>query len=244
MSNPPYFITIDFESDWGGRSRECHGIELMTSIILDLFAEHNAKATFFISTEILERTGRFVKEIDAAGHEIGSHGHNHEFHYDNLDHSELFEQVSRSKKILEDLIGKPIHGFRTPYFKKNELTERVLTQAGYLYDSSSVNVSLANRYKTRQYEFNNITEIPVSSLFGRFPAGIKWMNLTRSKVTGDGPKVVYVHLFDLVSIWDMIRLYPPNVSKRVAAFYLARMGSPLETLAELIPGSKPLCDLL
>lgn len=244
MKNNPYFITVDFESDWGGRSKECHGVELMTQPVLDLLAMHNAQATFFISTETLGRTSNFVKMIEAAGHEIGSHGHEHDFHYDNLSRKNLFEQVSRSKKILEDLTGKPVLGFRTPYFKKNELTEDVLAEAGYLYDSSSVNASLANRYKTRQYEYKLIPEIAVSSLYGRLPAGIKWMNLTHSKVTGNDPKVVYVHLFDLVPIKDMIRFYPSGVSKKIAAFYLARIGSPLDTLADLIPGSRPLSDLI
>jgi len=244
MSEAPHFITIDFESDWGGRSKECYGVELMTQPVLELFAKYNAKATFFISTDTLGRTERFVKMIEAAGHEIGSHGHDHDFYYDNLGRRELFEQVSSSKKNLEDLTGKAVLGFRTPYFKKNELTEEVLVEAGYVYDSSSVRASLASRYRSRQYEYNKIPEIPVSSLFGRFPAGLKWINLSRSKVVGGDPKVVYLHLFDLLTMRDMIRLYPSSVSKKVAAFYLARMGSPIATLAKLVPGSRPLSDLI
>lgn len=244
MKKMRHFITIDFESDWGGRSKECFGIELMTQPVLELFAKFNAKATFFISTDTLRRTERFVKMIVAAGHEIGSHGHNHVYHYDNLGRKELFEQVSISKKILEDLTGKAVLGFRTPYFKKNQLTEDVLLEAGYLYDSSSVRASLVGRYSPRQYEYNKIPEIPVSSLFGRMPAGLKWMNLSRSKVVGGDPKVVYLHLFDLLSLREMIRLYPPGISKKVAAFYFARMGSPVTTLAKLIPGSRSLSYLI
>lgn len=244
MSGEPYFITVDFESDWGGRTPECCGVELMTEQVLEMLAMHHAKATFFISTGTLDRTERYVKMIAAAGHEIGSHGHDHDFNYNDLDRKALFEQVSRSKGILEDLIERQVLGFRTPYFKKSVFTEEVLVEAGYRYDSSSVNASLAKRYKARQYEYNKLPEIPVSSLFGRIPAGVKWMNLSRGKVTGTDQKVIYVHLFDLLSIRDMIRLYRPVISKRVVAFYFARLGSTLETLAGLIPGSRPLSDLL
>lgn len=244
MNDDPYFVTVDFESDWGGRTPDCHGVELMTEPVLELLAAHNAKATFFISTDTLDRTARYVKMISTAGHEIASHGHDHNFYYSDFDRKALFEQVNRSKKILEDIIGRQVIGFRTPYFKKNALTEDVLVEAGYRYDSSSVNVSLANRYKARQYEYGKLPEIPVSSLFGRIPAGVKWMNLSRQKVAGPGPKIVYVHLFDLLSIREMMRFYPSGISKRVAAFYLARMGSVYATLAGLIPGSRSLCDLL
>ncbi len=244
MSDEPYFVTVDFESDWGGRTPDCHGVELMTEPVLELLATSHSKATFFISTDTLDRTEIYVKMISTAGHEIASHGHDHDFYYNDLDRKALLEQVSRSKKILEDMTGSQVIGFRTPYFKKNALTEDVLVEAGYRYDSSSVDVSLTDRYKARQYEYDKLPEIPVSSLFGRIPAGVKWMNLSRKKVAGSGPKIIYVHLFDLLSISEMIRFYPSGISKRVAAFYFARLGSVYETLAGLIPGSRPLCDLL
>lgn len=244
MSGDPHFVTIDFESDWGGRTPDCRGVELMTEPVLELLAAHRAKATFFISTETLNRTERYVRMIAAAGHEIGSHGHDHGFYYGDLDRKAFFEQASRSKGILEDLTGNPVLGFRTPYFKKNAFTEEVLIEAGYRYDSSSVNASLAQRYKARQFEFGMLPEIPVSSLFGRIPAGVKWINLSKGRVAGSGPKIVYVHLFDLVSMRDMLHLYQPGISKKVAAFYLARLGSTFKTLARLVPGSRSLCDLL
>lgn len=244
MSGEPHFVTIDFESDWGGRTPDCRGVELMTEPVLELLAAHRAKATFFISTETLDRTERYVRMIAASGHEIGSHGHDHGFYYGDLDRKALLEQVSRSKRVLEDMTGNPVLGFRTPYFKKNAFTEEVLVEAGYSYDSSSVNASLAKRYKARQFEYGMLPEIPVSSLFGRIPAGVKWLNLSRGKVAGTGPKIVYAHLFDLVSIRDMLNLYQPGISKKIAAFYLARLGSTFTTLAGLVPGSRPLCDLL
>ena len=216
----------------------------MTEPVLEVLARHRAKATFFISTGTLDRTARWVRMISAAGHEIGSHGHDHSFYYGNLNRNALFEQASRSKTILENLTGRAVLGFRTPYFKKNAFTEDVLLEAGYRYDSSSVNAALAKRYKARQYEFGMIPEFPVSSLFGLLPAGVKWLNLGRGRPRGAPPAIIYAHLFDLVGIRDMLRLYASGISKSVAAFYLMRLGGVFETLAELLPSSRPLCDLL
>jgi peptidoglycan/xylan/chitin deacetylase (PgdA/CDA1 family) len=244
MKENKRFVTIDLESDWGGRSPECRGVELMTEPVLELLAAHNAKATFFISTETLNRTERLVRLIASAGHEIASHGHNHWFYYDNLDRKSLHEQVRRSKEILENLTGNAVLGFRTPYFKKNAFTEEVLIETGYRYDSSSVNSSFLKRYKAHQFEIGKLPEFPVSSLFGRIPAGIKWMNFFRTILAGTNPIIIYVHLFDLLSVHNTLSLYQPGISNKIAAFYLVRLGSTFKTLTGLVGGSRSLCDLI
>lgn len=69
--------TVDWESDWGGRTNETRGIRLGVPIILSLFKATHIKATFFISTEILQMEKESIKAIKEEGHEIGSHGHFH-----------------------------------------------------------------------------------------------------------------------------------------------------------------------
>lgn len=235
-------VTVDYEFDWGGRTQSVYGIEKTIDKVLEIFEQNNAKSTIFISTETVEKTKKIIKKIHLAGHEIASHGHNHNLKYDVLNKNELNFEIATSKKILEDLTGEQIIGFRTPQFRKNQFTEELLLENGYKYDSSSVNTDFLDRYKKNQHEFGYIKSFPVSTIFNRIPAGLKWINLV-----GDYPnnseeiKVIYLHLFDLLSMKDIFGLYDSKVIKlHVLMFYLARRSSLFKTLNLLSISSKSL----
>jgi len=56
-----------------------------------------------------------VKEIHKRGHEVASHGYAHKLiHHQKPE--EFREDISRSKKILEDIIGIRVLGYRAPSF--------------------------------------------------------------------------------------------------------------------------------
>jgi len=49
--------------------------------LLDLFDEHNVKATHFVLGWVAERFPDLIKEIDRRGHEVASHGYSHQLVY-------------------------------------------------------------------------------------------------------------------------------------------------------------------
>ncbi len=115
--------------------------------LLGMLAEAGRTATFFVLGEVAERLPRRVREIAAAGHEVGSHGY---LHLRAFDHSvEGFRRdLERSKKLLEDVTGEPVHGFRAPEWSLRSLGSSRLPQvaeAGFLYDSSLAPYPLAGR---------------------------------------------------------------------------------------------------
>lgn len=230
--NDSICLTIDYESDWGGRSKNTYAIEKMTDTVLSIFNEYGTKGTFFISTETSEATKQQIMSIAKEGHEIASHGHDHSIHYDTLTKEQLSYQLSTSKKILEDMTGEKVFGFRTPQFRKNKYTEEVLLENGYAYDSSSVQVSLKSRYNAMQHTTNLLPSFPVSSLYGKLPAGIKWANLFGGSLSSQQPKIVYVHLFDLLSISDTLHQFSRDIPLAVLLFYMARKGSIQLTLKD------------
>jgi len=95
-------------------------------------------ATFFILGWVAERFGGLVKEINSRGHEIASHGYGHQAIF--LQSPNVFrEDISKSKKILEDLTGCQVSGYRAPTFSITEKTLwalNIIAEAGYKYDSS------------------------------------------------------------------------------------------------------------
>jgi len=122
-------------------------VENNTRKIADLLSEHSTKATFFVLGWVAERHPDLVKDLAQQGHEIASHGYGHELVHTQT-RTQFREDVRRSKQILEDLIGRPVGGYRAPSFSITSQTEwaiSVLIEEGYRYDSS-----IYNRFRSTQ----------------------------------------------------------------------------------------------
>jgi polysaccharide deactylase family protein, PEP-CTERM locus subfamily len=109
-----------------------------TKRLLALFQKHQAKATFFVLGYVAEKHPQLIREIAAAGHEIATHGYAHQLAY--LQTPEVFkEDVSRAKKLVEDIIGKNIKGYRAPSWSvtsKSLWVWGILEDLGFIYDAS------------------------------------------------------------------------------------------------------------
>jgi polysaccharide deacetylase family protein (PEP-CTERM system associated) len=113
-------------------------MEATTRTILERLAAVEAKATFFVVGEIAETHPKLVRDIAAAGHEIGSHSHDHR-RVDRFTAAEFAADLVRSKVALEQAGGQPVVGFRAPTFSVTRATPwaiDALVEAGFRYDSS------------------------------------------------------------------------------------------------------------
>ena len=239
-------ITIDFEYDWGSRIKSDYAIRVVTDKILDIFDEKDAKGTFFISAEILPKHNKYVKEIAQRGHEIASHGYHHTLNYDKKSKDELYYEMKTSKDLLEDIYQKKVIGFRTPAFKRSKYSDEILEELEYEYDSSTSKIALKGRYRPMQYaNSKKLAYISISSIYNKFPAGIKWINLFGLKLTGEEPYIIYGHPFDFISIKDVIKLYDKNkIPLYVLLFYISRRGNLYKSLKKCIDDSMPIKNIL
>lgn len=113
-------------------------VERNTLRLAELLARFKTKATFFVLGWVAERHPGLVKALAKQGHEIASHGYGHELVTNQTD-SEFRDDVRRSKRILEDLTGELVSGYRAPSFSITDRTPwalPILVEEGYLYDSS------------------------------------------------------------------------------------------------------------
>ena len=118
-------------------SRECR-IERNVGRILEMLAERDVKATFFTLGWIAERYPQLVRSIVDGGHELASHGYGHQRASD-LKPAEFAADITHAKKLLEDLSGAAVHGYRAPSFSiglANLWAFDALARAGYRYSSS------------------------------------------------------------------------------------------------------------
>ncbi|NOR69564.1 MAG: DUF3473 domain-containing protein [Methylomarinum sp.] len=170
-----YFQVSAFEShinksDWDTLE---HRVEKNTHRILDLFAEHNTKSTFFTLGWVAERYPSIVKRIVDEGHELACHGY---------EHTRVTEQspeqfrldIKRTKKILEDLAGKEVIGYRAASYSinaENLWAHDTLADEGFKYSSSVYPVKHdlygipeAPRFCYKPIKNSDFLEIPITTL--------------------------------------------------------------------------------
>jgi len=135
-----YFQVSAFEKhvtrgDW--EHKRCR-VERNMDRILELMSDAGTKATFFVLGWVAERYPGVVGRIVADGHELASHGYEHV--RVGLQQPRAFrEDVGRTKKILEDIAGCRVEGYRAASYSigaKTLWALDVLAEAGYRYSSS------------------------------------------------------------------------------------------------------------
>lgn len=90
----------------------------LTPLILDILAEQNVKATFFLLGRNVVRHKSLVRRIAAEGHEICSHGYDH-LHYWNVPPFRAIADIKRGWQAIDEVLGREQgqYPFRPPYGK-------------------------------------------------------------------------------------------------------------------------------
>lgn len=125
---------------------------------MDLLEKHGVPATFFVPGYDAEQSPGLVREIDRRGFEVAAHGYLHEAW--DLERAEEAELLQRTDRILADLLGRRVRGWRSPSGRKGEHTMRVLKSLGYLYDSSDKDYDLPYRVRFGPASGDFLIELP------------------------------------------------------------------------------------
>jgi polysaccharide deacetylase family protein (PEP-CTERM system associated) len=115
-----------------------HRVELNTLRLLDLLAAHAVRATFFFLGEVAQRFPALARRVAEAGHEVGCHGYEHR-RVMQMTRGEFRADVARSLRTIEDATGRPVWGYRAPYFSIKAGVQwpiEILADAGVRYDAS------------------------------------------------------------------------------------------------------------
>lgn len=188
--------------------------------LLDLLGHTRVTATLFVLGKFAEAFPDVVRRIRDDGHEVASHGFGHVEIFTQTP-SEFRADVTRAKKVIEDIIGEEVVGYRAPDFsivERSLWALEVLAEAGFRYDSSIFPIA-HRRYGIRDWPTlpmivelssgSTIVELPIATLkvFGRrLPVGgggyhrllpssvIAW---AIGKIRGAGsPFVAYCHPYE------------------------------------------------
>jgi polysaccharide deacetylase family protein (PEP-CTERM system associated) len=111
----------------------------------ELGCRSKPKATFFVLGWIAEHLPHLVLEIRLRGHEVGSHGYSHKL-CSQSSHEDLKRDLVDSRKLLEDILGDRVFGYRAPSFSVDDEILKIIEESGYLYDSSFNSFGMNKRY--------------------------------------------------------------------------------------------------
>ena len=219
-----YFHATEVQNSIGERSRASlpSRIEFQLYRTLNLLENKNVSATFLVLGWIAEHYPKLVREIAAAGHEIGCHSYAHRLVYD-LTPAEFRADTLQAVQAIEDACGVRPRIYRAPSYsitRKSMWALELLIECGFSYDSSIFPIS-HDRYGIPGFDRHphliatpsgSILEIPVATValarnnvmpiggggylrllpYRYFSAGIRRANLSEKL-----PVCIYFHPWEL-----------------------------------------------
>jgi polysaccharide deacetylase family protein (PEP-CTERM system associated) len=115
-------------------------VEEDADTLLQLFDVAGVKATFLTLGWLAEKYPRLIQRISSLGHEIGCHGYYHRLVFEQTP-EQFRNEVSTSRKVLQDLSGQAVTCFRAPGFSITTdcyWAYPILTEEGFEIDLSIV----------------------------------------------------------------------------------------------------------
>lgn len=197
-------------------------VERNTRRLLALFDDAGIKATFFVLGWVADRYPELIKEIASQGHEIASHGYSHQLVYKQT--PELFrEETARSKHILEDLVQRPIVGYRAASYsvtRQSLWALDILADLGFEWDSSIFPVyhdrygipdSPTRPYLVKTANGRTLQEFPLTTAkligyqmpaagggyFRLYPYALSRHLFAKATAHGKTPAIFYLHPWEI-----------------------------------------------
>ncbi len=118
-------IALTFDAAWGDED---------LADILAILSAHQAKATFFVSGDWVDKYPDAIQSIHAAGHELANHGTNHK-HMPQLSEEAMMTEIMECHQRVNALTGVNMTAFRAPYSDWSDSVVAVAKRCGY----SSIN---------------------------------------------------------------------------------------------------------
>lgn len=221
--------------------------------ILELFAGADVQATFFTLGWVAQRHGSLMRRIVDAGHELASHGWDHERVF-RFDRDSFAADLDRSKKILEDASGQRITGYRAPSFSIDQRTPWAymeLAEQGFEYSSSVAPISHdhygwreAPRFAFKPLPWSELIEIPVTTahfagrrlaaggggFFRVLPYGFSRWAIRQVNQQDQRPAVFYFHPWEI----DPQQPRVTGASLRSKVRHYTNLGVMAEKLEQLL----------
>lgn len=161
-----FVMSFDFDAEevWIGEdpanasrpgvlSQGTYGAKVAVPALLRLLDRHGLRASFFVPGRVAERYPERVRDIVAAGHEVGHHGYTHTSPMTLTADAEE-DELLRGRQVLHDL-GAQVVGYRSPSWEFSSATLPLLAEHGFQYSSNMMDDITPYRHP------DGLVELPV-----------------------------------------------------------------------------------
>ncbi len=179
-------LSLDLDNKWS--YMKTHGdagwesfpsyFDLLIPRVLDLLKSHGLTITFFVVGQdaALEKNSSSLKQLSAAGHEIGNHSFKHEPWLHLYSDQEIEAELRSAEDAIKKVTGYHPAGFRGPGFSFSEATLTTLKRLGYAYDASTFPTFFGPLARLYYFMRSNLSRDELKTrkaLFGRFSEGFR-----------------------------------------------------------------------
>jgi hypothetical protein len=141
-------------------SHQAYGPLVGVPRLLRLLDKHRLRSTFFVPGYTAQRYPSIVRDIVAAGHEVGHHGYLHE-QPSAVSRAEQIEHLELGLKALDEVAGVRPIGYRAPMWDLSWDLPELLHARGFLYDSSLMDADVPYELAVTPGSVDSIVEIPI-----------------------------------------------------------------------------------
>ena len=113
-------LSISFDAAWGNED---------TQALIDILAQYNVKATFFVVGDWVDKYPESVKALHDAGHEVMNHSNTHA-HMSKLSREEIIADVEACSDKIEAVTGVRPTLIRPPYGEYNDTVISAIRSIG------------------------------------------------------------------------------------------------------------------
>ncbi len=183
---PVASLSLDLDNQWS--YMKTHGdagwedypsyFDLVVPRIIELLQDANTKITFFIVGQdaALEKNHAALRQITAAGHEVGNHSFRHEPWLHLYSEAELEQEIDQAEAAIETATGQRPNCFRGPGFSLSRTVIKVLTRRGYACDASTFPTFLGPLARMFYFFTSKLDKAELeqrNQLFGSFKDGLR-----------------------------------------------------------------------
>lgn len=169
------YMKIHGDSGWESRPSY---YDTFVPYIIDFLSARKQNITFFIvgADAAMPVNGPALRQLVAAGHELGNHSLEHEPWLHRYTRAQLEHEIRSAGDAIAQASGRPIDGFRGPGFSWCPWLLEVLAENGYRYDASTLPTFLGPVARAYYFWSAGLTRAEREErkeLFGRFRDGLR-----------------------------------------------------------------------
>lgn len=100
-----------------------------TPRLLDILAEHEVRATFFMLGKFAKAERELAARVVAAGHLVGNHTWSHP-DLSRATAAQVLDELTRTNDLLAEIAGRPVRFFRPPFGARRPYVIKLARQLG------------------------------------------------------------------------------------------------------------------